>query len=104
MIQSKLFVSIITLVVCAAGARVISQVPKSDNQSWNDVQVTIPLDKRTEVVFQGTLRLGDNMTDPVDERWGIRFNSTLEKHVTLQTLYFIARPNLPEESRSMKIG
>jgi hypothetical protein len=65
-----------------------SRVPETDNQSWNDVQLTIPLSKRTEVVFQGTLRLGDNMTDPVDERWGIRFNHTLEKHVTLQMLYF----------------
>ena len=65
-----------------------TQVPKSDNQSWNDVQFTIPLNKKTEVVFTGTIRLGDNFTDPVDERWGIRFNYSLTKYVTLQTLYF----------------
>ena len=93
-------ISLITVVVCAAvSLRVQSQVPKTDNQSWNDVQFTIPLDKRTEVVFQGTLRLGDNMTDPVDERWGIRFNSTIEKHVTLQTLYF-HREARPPRGRS----
>jgi len=86
---SQLLISITTVLVCA-GFPILgqSQVPKTDNQSWNDVQFTIPLDKRTEVVFHGTLRLGDNMTDPVDERWGIRFNSTIEKHVILQTLYF----------------
>ncbi|HYW70150.1 MAG TPA: DUF2490 domain-containing protein [Pyrinomonadaceae bacterium] len=76
------------LVVYAPHVPAQSRVPETDNQSWNDVQLTIPLSKRTEVVFQGTLRLGDNMTDPVDERWGIRFNHTLEKHVTLQMLYF----------------
>jgi len=76
------------LVVYAPHVPAQSRVPETDNQSWNDVQLTIPLSKRTEVVFQGTLRIGDNMTDPVDERWGIRFNHTLEKHVTLQMLYF----------------
>ena len=96
----QVHISLITALVCAAvGTRVQSQVPKTDNQSWNDVQFTIPLDKRTEVVFQGTLRLGDNMTDPVDERWGIRFNSTIEKHVTLQTLYF-HREAKPPRGRS----
>jgi len=65
-----------------------SPVPKSDNQSWNDIQVTIPLNKRTEFVLQGTLRIGDNFSQPVDERWGIRFIYALQKYVTLQTLYF----------------
>lgn len=65
-----------------------SRVPKSDTQSWNDVQFTIPLNKKVEMVFTGTLRLGDNLTDPVDERWGIRFNFAVTKYVTLQALYF----------------
>jgi hypothetical protein len=39
-------------------------------------------------VLIGTLRLGDNITKPVDERWGIRFNYALNKYITLQTLYF----------------
>src|SRR6185369_13650487 len=76
------------IVVCASHAAAQSRVPETDNQSWNDIQVTIPLDKRTEFVLQGTLRLGNNMTRPADERWGIRFNSTIEKHVILQGLYF----------------
>jgi hypothetical protein len=87
--QSKVLFSLIAVVVCViAVGKAQSQIPKTDNQSWNDVQVTIPLSKRTEFVLQGTLRLGDNLTDPVDGRWGIRFNHTLEKHVILQMLYF----------------
>jgi len=76
------------LVLCAAHAAGQSPVPKGDTQSWNDIQFTIPLTKKTEFVLIGTLRIGDNITRPVDERWGIRFNYALNKYVTLQTLYF----------------
>jgi hypothetical protein len=74
------------LVLCAANAA--GQVPKADTQSWNDVQFTIPLNQKTEFVVIGTLRIGDNITKPVDERWGFRFNYALNKYITLQTLYF----------------
>ena len=63
-------------------------VPKSDTQSWNDIQFTIPLYKKTEFVLIGTLRLGDDLTKPVDERWGLRLNYALTKYVALQALYF----------------
>jgi len=76
------------LVLCAAHAAGQSPVPKSDTQSWNDIQFTIPLTKKTEFVLIGTLRIGDNITKPVDERWGMRFNYALNKYVTLQTSYF----------------
>jgi len=82
-----LFVGVILL--CTAHATGQTRVvPKSDTQSWNDVQFTIPLNKKTEFVIIGTLRLGDNLTKPVDERWGFRFNYALTKYVSLQTLYF----------------
>ena len=76
------------LVLCAAHAAGQSPVPKSDTQSWNDIQFTIPLTKKTEFVLIGTLRVGDNITRPVDERWGMRFNYALNKYFTLQTSYF----------------
>src|SRR6185436_16695841 len=76
-----------------------SRVPKSDNQSWTDVQVTVPLNKKTEFVIIGTLRMGDNLTQPVDGRWGIRFNYALNKFVTLQTLYFHREAKPPNGRR-----
>lgn len=76
------------LVLCVAHAAGQSPVPKSDTQSWNDIQFTIPLTKKAEFVLIGTLRIGDNITRPVDERWGMRFNYALNKYVTLQTSYF----------------
>ena len=72
---------------CVTNSRAQS-VPESDNQSWNDLQVTIPLSKKAEFVITETLRLGDNLTKFVDEREGFRVNYQVQKYVTLQTLYF----------------
>ena len=82
-----------TLILLAAFVAVyapsaFAQVPETDNQSWNDIQVTIPLNKKTEFVLLGTVRLGDNITSFVDERVGVRLNYAIQKYVTLQTLYF----------------
>jgi len=63
-------------------------VPKSDTQSWNDVQLTIPLGKQVDFLIQGTLRIGGNLSQAVDERWGFGFNYKLNKYVTLSELYF----------------
>ena len=63
-------------------------VPKSDNQSWNDVQLAIPLGKKVDFVLQGTLRIGGNLSKAVDERWGFGFNYKIHKYLTLNELYF----------------
>jgi hypothetical protein len=57
---------------CVTNSRSQSAVPESDTQSWNDLQVTIPLSKKAEFVIIGTLRIGDNLTKFVDEREGFR--------------------------------
>ncbi len=61
---------------------------KKDTQGWTDVQLIVPLNKKVEFFFQGTLRVGDNLTMPVDERWGAGFNYKLNKYFTLNELYF----------------
>jgi hypothetical protein len=67
-------------------ARAQSIVPETDNQSWNDVQLTIPMTKKAEFLLQGTLRIGGNFMTAVDERWGAGFNYKLSKYVTLNEL------------------
>ena len=64
-----------------------SIIPETDNQSWNDVQLTIPMTKKAEFLLQGTLRIGGNFSTAVDERWGAGFNYKLSKYVTLNQLY-----------------
>jgi hypothetical protein len=65
-----------------------SRVPKSDNQSWNDVQLTVPLTKVVDLTMQGTLRLGDNVTQTVDQRWGVGFVIKVNKYLSFNPFYF----------------
>ncbi len=80
-----------TTITYAAGHRPAtaqSRVPKADTQGWNDVQLTIPLNKKSDFIIQGTIRLGRNLTSAVDGRWGFGFNYKVHKYVTLNELYF----------------
>jgi hypothetical protein len=63
-------------------------VPKADTQSWNDIQLAIPLNRKVDFLIQGTVRIGGNLTTVVDERWGFGFNYKAWKYVTLNELYF----------------
>lgn len=84
-----LFLFLTAMLLCAGdGTLAQTPVPKSDTQSWNDVQITIPLSKKVDFLIQGTLRLGGNLSTPVDERGGFGFNYKLNKYVTLHELYF----------------
>lgn len=83
------FVFVIAVLLCLGG-RALAQtpIPKSDTQSWNDVQLTIPLGKKVDFLILGTLRLGGNLSTAVDERWGFGFSYKVNKYVTLTELYF----------------
>ena len=81
---------------CVTSSRAQSVPPETDNQSWNDLQVTIPLSKKAEFVIIGTLRLGDNLTQFVDEREGFRVNYQIQKYITLQTLFFHRDAKAPQ--------
>jgi Protein of unknown function (DUF2490) len=77
------------LIACAClSAFGQTAVPKSDNQSWNDVQLAIPLTKLVDFTMQGTLRLGDNVTQTVDQRWGVGFAIKINKYLSFNPFYF----------------
>jgi hypothetical protein len=65
-----------------------SRVPKSDNQSWNDFQLTIPMTKKVDFTTQLTLRFGDNATQTADQRWGIGFVLKPNKYLSFTPFYF----------------
>lgn len=87
--------------LCAAPAT--AQVPEKDTQSWNDIQLTIPLHKQVDFLVQGMLRIGDNLTSAVDERWGAGFNFKLNQYVTLSTAYFNREARPPNGRREREI-
>jgi hypothetical protein len=90
-----LFWSTIFMAVCVVRAPAQLRLPETDTQSWNDVQFTVPMTKKVDFVLLGTLRLGDNLTTPVDERFGLGFNYKLNKYVTLTEAVFGREAKLP---------
>lgn len=76
------------ILVCAGRISSQTSVPKSDTQNWNDVYVTVPLSKRVDFVMQGTLRVGNTLEQPVDERWGIGWVYKVNKYLSLNPFYF----------------
>jgi hypothetical protein len=87
------------VLVCTAEAAAQSRIPENDTQSWNDVQLTIPLNKKVDFLIQGTLRIGDNLTTAVDERWGAGFNVKLNQYITLSESYFSREARPPNGRR-----
>jgi hypothetical protein len=79
---------LIGVLFCSARATAQSPIPKSDNQSWNDLQITVPMTKKVDFTTQITLRLGDNVTQTADQRWGIGFVFKLNKYLSFNPFYF----------------
>src|SRR5689334_5035191 len=69
-------------------AQGVNQIPKSDFESWNDVQITVPMTKKVDFTVQGTLRLGDNVSQTVDQRFGVGFVIKLNKYLSFLPSYF----------------
>src|SRR6266850_7557194 len=60
---------------------------RRDTQEWNDVQIFAPVTKTIDFVFYGTLRIGRNVTHPVDERVGAGFAFKPNKYLTVTPFY-----------------
>ena len=48
-------------------------VDRTDNQQWTDVQVAVPVTKQFDFNILGTLRLGRDISRPIEERVGVGF-------------------------------
>lgn len=95
-INSSLLLVAVLLCVGHASA----QVPEKDTQSWNDIQLTIPMSKSVDFLLLGHLRVGDNITQWVDGRWGFGFNYKANNYLTFSQSLLLrdARPpNGPPE-------
>jgi hypothetical protein len=64
---------------------------QTDNQNWNDVYLFVPVTRTVDFVMQGTLRLGRDISQPVDERVGVGFSFRFGKYVTVIPNYLHIR-------------
>jgi hypothetical protein len=60
---------------------------QSDTQSWNDVNFSVALNKEFDFTLLGTLRVGRNLSRPVDERIGAAFSYKAGKYLTFTPSY-----------------
>jgi Protein of unknown function (DUF2490) len=58
-----------------------------DVQSWNDVQFTIPLNKRVDLLLQTTFRFGRNITELTEARGGGGLSFKLTKALSVSPTY-----------------
>lgn len=74
-------------ILCVFVAKVAAQVDHTDNQQWTDVQFAIPLTNTIDFNVLGTLRLGRDITRPVDERLGLGATFRFGQHLSFSPNY-----------------
>jgi hypothetical protein len=76
--------------------RTSAQVDRTDNQQWTDVQFAVPVTKTIDFNLLGTLRLGRDIHNPVDERVGAGFTFRFGKYFSVSPSYLhIATQPIP---------
>lgn len=83
--------SLLPLLLCLFALPVRSQTTvlpsREDTQSWNELQLIVPLKKQLDLIFIGVLRLGRDISHPVDERIGAGLAFKVNKYVTFTPTY-----------------
>jgi len=77
----------VALFLCALSSLASAQAIQSDNQQWTDVQFAVPVTKNFDFNLLGTLRLGRDISRPVDERVGVGFTFRWGKYFTASPSY-----------------
>lgn len=92
---------LVVLMSSVAYSQTSSALPHSDTQSWNDIQLALPVNNRLDVMLLGTLRVGRDITNFVDERVGIGVSYKLNKYITVAPNYqYIAMRAQSQELRA----
>src|ERR1700738_2764940 len=83
-----LFLALALIIMAGSAAAQAAKPPRKDLQFWNDTQLAVPLSKKVDFVIQGTVRIGDNLTKPVDGRWGVGWVFRPNKYLSFNPFYF----------------
>lgn len=84
----KITFSLILVVVCAVFVNAQATVDRDDNQSWNDIQITVPMTKEFDFFMQGTFRFGKNVTRLHDRRIQVGFTYKPTKALSFSPFYW----------------
>lgn len=67
-LYTKFFLT--TVIVFAGVFSAAAQQDDEDTQSWNDLQITVPINKNVDAVFTATARFGNNISRFIEGRGG----------------------------------
>ncbi len=86
--KNLLLISITVFLFSSNALSQTASTPKEEDfGSWNDVQLTVPLDKKTDFILTGTLRFGENVQKLVDRRIAIAFNYKITDWLAVQPVF-----------------
>ena len=83
---STLFLSI-AILGCVTALGQTTSPPRSDAQVWTEVQLSVPLAQKIDLVLMGVTRFGRNVSRPVNERIGGGVSFKVGKYLTLLPFY-----------------
>jgi hypothetical protein len=86
------FVFCVLLIICsiplaASQSSTAPVAPEDDTQNWNDVQLTVPLNKRFDFLINAQLRTGNKLRDFAEARAGVGATFKPSKHLSLLSGY-----------------
>jgi len=79
--------SIVFLLTLATPASSQIAIDQTDTQQWNDVILSLPITKQVDFNMLATLRLGRDISRPVDERFGVGATWRIGQHLSLVPAY-----------------
>lgn len=77
----------VAIALCSLAKGQTTQADDEDTQSWNDIQIAIPLSKNVDLLLQTTLRIGNNITRLVEGRVGGGISVKINKAFTISPTY-----------------
>ena len=89
-----------------AAAQSPQSASRDDTQSWNEVELSLPLNEQVDLEFYGQLRVGRNLSHLVDERAGIGFSFKPNKYLTFEPSYryIAAQPVAGRSTREHRLS
>jgi Protein of unknown function (DUF2490) len=76
------------VVICGALVVASQTADADDNQSWNDLQITVPMTEQFDFTLSGTFRFGKNITRLNDQRVAVGFVYKPTKSWSFQPFYW----------------
>lgn len=91
---------IIALFLAFSIAAVAQSAPdRSDTQSWNDLQLTVPLSKKVDFVTKLSLRFGSNVTKFAENRVLFGFSFKPKKGLSITPFYWQVNSRNPRTGK-----